>query len=172
MKSLTDCVNLESVRDNWKQIVDMEGGDFPTSNQEATMEMVGKLSPLTQGLIEEESTDVVSDSCLFTFLNSCLSTFMLCLQSRFVGFESEPFDYTFDSKDVILYALGVGASTDDANGLAMLYEGCEQFAPLTSFGVIPAMGGLTGLVSGKVPGLNIDLSKVCTDVYNCTHLYT
>ena len=66
----------------------------------------------------------------------------------------------FSPKDVILYALGVGASTADQNGLDLLYEGSDNFGALTSFGVIPAMGGLTGLVSGKVPGLNIDLSKV------------
>ena len=41
-----------------------------------------------------------------------------------------------------------------------MYEGSEKFAALTSFGVVPAFGGLTGLVSGKVPGLDIDLSKV------------
>ena len=41
-----------------------------------------------------------------------------------------------------------------------MYEGNEKFAALTSFGVVPAFGGLTGLVSGKVPGLDIDLSKV------------
>lgn len=48
MKNLKDGVSLEAVRDNWAKIVDMEGGDFPTSNQEATMELVGKLRPLTE----------------------------------------------------------------------------------------------------------------------------
>ena len=76
-----------------------------------------------------------------------------------MGFESEPFEYEFSHIDVILYALGVGASTAQSE-LNLLYEGAENFGALTSFGVIPAMGGLTGLVSGKVPGLNIDLSKV------------
>ena len=77
---------------------------------------------------------------------------------KFVGFESEPFEYAYTPKDVILYALGVGASTKDS--LDYLYEGAESFGALTSFGVIPAMGGLTGLISGMVPGLDIDLSKV------------
>lgn len=82
------------------------------------------------------------------------------IQMNFVGFESEPFEFHFTAKEVILYALGVGASTTDGNGLDLLYEGAESFSALTSFGVIPAMGGLTGLVSGQVPGLNIDLSRV------------
>ena len=47
-----------------------------------------------------------------------------------------------------------------ADWIFHLYEGSENFAALTSFGVVPAFGGLTGLVSGKVPGLDIDLSKV------------
>ena len=58
---------------------------------------------------------------------------------------------------MILYALGVGATTKD---LDLVYEGAENFGAITSFGVIPAMGGLSGLISGMVPGLDIDLSKV------------
>lgn len=84
----------------------------------------------------------------------------VCIQMDFVGFESEPFEFHFTSNEVILYALGVGASTTDGNGLDLLFEGADNFGALTSFGVIPAMGGLTGLVSGQVPGLNIDLSRV------------
>lgn len=42
-------VTLESVRKNWTKVTEMENGDFPSSNQEATMDMVGKLSPLTEG---------------------------------------------------------------------------------------------------------------------------
>ena len=40
------------------------------------------------------------------------------------------------------------------------YEGSENFAALTSFGVVPAYEGLTRLITGKVPGLEMDLSKV------------
>ena len=61
---------------------------------------------------------------------------------------------------MILYNLGVGASTKTQHGLDLLYEGSENFTPLTSFGVIPAFGGLKTLITGQVPGLNIDLSKV------------
>ena len=84
--------------------------------------------------------------------------FYFYFQLRFVGFESQPFEYAYTPKDVILYALGVGASTTDT--LDYVYEGADNFGALTSFGVIPAMGGLSGLISGMVPGLEIDLSKV------------
>ena len=42
----------------------------------------------------------------------------------------------------------------------LLYENSEGFAPLSSFGVIPAFGGLALLVSGEVPGLSINLANV------------
>ena len=64
MKSLNDRVTLESVSDNWRQIVDMDHGDFPTSNQEATMDLVGKLSPLTA---EESNGSSSSDGDVVSF---------------------------------------------------------------------------------------------------------
>ena len=56
-------MTLESVRDNWDKIVDMEGGDFPTSNQGATMELVAKLHPLSQEPSDanNEELDLVED---------------------------------------------------------------------------------------------------------------
>ena len=43
-----------------------------------------------------------------------------------------------------------------------LYEDHPQFGPLPTFGVIPAMSGTDGLVTGGVPGLEIDLTQVQT----------
>ena len=80
--------------------------------------------------------------------------------AKFVGYESVPFEYSYGPTQVMLYNLGVGASTKTKHGLELLYEGSENFAALTSFGVVPAYEGLTSLISGKVPGLEIDLSKV------------
>ncbi len=60
-----------------------------------------------------------------------------------------------------MYALSVGASTGSRNGLDLVYEGADNFSALTSFGVIPAMEGLSMLVTGQVPGLQIDLAKAC-----------
>ena len=56
MKSINESVSLESVRDNWEKIVDMEDGDFPTSNQGATMDLVGKLSALSEGSDETNNS--------------------------------------------------------------------------------------------------------------------
>ena len=43
--SVAEGLSVETVRDNWSKVSEMEGGDFPTSNQEATMELVEKLKP-------------------------------------------------------------------------------------------------------------------------------
>jgi multifunctional beta-oxidation protein len=48
-------------------------------------------------------------------------------------FPSATFEY--NEKDVILYALGVGAKRTD---LPYVYENSEQFKPLPTFGVVPA----------------------------------
>lgn len=48
----------------------------------------------------------------------------------------------------------------DQDGLQYLYEGHPDFAPLSSFGTIPGFGGLSQLITGTVPGVNIELSKV------------
>ncbi|NXU51627.1 DHB4 enzyme, partial [Turnix velox] len=68
--------------------------------------------------------------------------------------------YKYSHLDPILYALGVGMSTKDPDHLKFLFEGSEEFCCLPSFGVIPAQ---TSMFDGvpSVPGLNIDLAKVC-----------
>ena len=65
-----------------------------------------------------------------------------------------------------MYALSVGAELNQGKnnnedfGMNILYENSENFAPISSFGVIPAFGGLALLVTGGVPGLPIDLARV------------
>ena len=47
--------------------------------------------------------------------------------------------FTYSTKDVILYALGVGVTVKhDMSHLKFLYEGCENFSVLPTFAVIPA----------------------------------
>lgn len=47
MDDLSENITPERVRERWDQVVEMEGGDFPTSNQGATMDLVGKMEKLT-----------------------------------------------------------------------------------------------------------------------------
>ena len=86
-----------------------------------------------------------------------------------IGFVSEPYLFSYDFKEVISYNLAVGASTTQQAGLRYLYEDEEGFCPLPTFGVIPALSGTGGLVTGSVPGLNIDLQNVLHGRIN--HIY-
>lgn len=68
----------------------------------------------------------------------------------------------FESKDFILYALGVGASVTDPSDLKFLYESHEDFSVLPTFTVIPALGSwmMGGLDRIQIPGKTFDLSNV------------
>lgn len=56
---------------------------------------------------------------------------------------TEPVDYSYTERDVILYNLGIGATEKD---LQWTYEGDDQFAALPTFGVVPQFHA-----SGSVP---------------------
>jgi len=131
-------VTPELVRSRWEDIVGMENADYPTTHQEATMEVMSRIQ---DNMRDEEigGEKTVKDA---------------------IGFISEPYIFNYTFKESIIYSLGVGVSTTDKDGLRFLYEDHENFAPLPTFGVIPALDGMAGLVTGAVPGLNIDLSKV------------
>jgi 3-hydroxyacyl-CoA dehydrogenase/3a,7a,12a-trihydroxy-5b-cholest-24-enoyl-CoA hydratase len=64
--------------------------------------------------------------------------------------------YTFTNRDVILYALGVGAEVSQTNTseLKFLYEGHEDFSTIPSFAVLPAMNSvLNGIMAKGIPGV-------------------
>lgn len=91
--------------------------------------------------------------------------------ASFVGILEElknppvPFDgvedtFTYSSRDLILYALGIGVSTEDSDNLRYLYENHPDFAAFPAFSVMPgivlSMG--SNLVASKLK--NFDLSQV------------
>jgi len=66
----------------------------------------------------------------------------------------KPFTYTH--RDVILYALGIGASLSQSNTteLKFLYEGHDDFSAIPSYAVIPAQSSvMTDIFVGGIPGL-------------------
>ena len=136
----TKMVSLENVKDGWEKVVDMSEHEYPDSTQGATMDVVARIQ---ESMISDpgKSSDEVSP----------LSA---------VGYTSKPVPFSYNFKDLIIYALGVGVSTKDKNGLRYLYENDEMFSALPTFGVIPAMSGLEDLVSGNIPGLNFHLANV------------
>ena len=66
------------------------------------------------------------------------------ISSKLVGMTFEPVEFTWDSKDVMLYAVGVGAKPEGE--LEFVYEG-KGPRVLPTFAVIPGMFSMGGLVS-------------------------
>jgi len=77
-----------------------------------------------------------------------------------IGYQSQPYTFSYSSKEAILYNLAVGTSIGEKDSLRFLYENDPQFAPLPTFGVLPGLAWLDTLVSGGVPGISVDLAKV------------
>ncbi len=64
----------------------------------------------------------------------------------------KPVDFDFSEKDIILYALGVGANQKD---LALVYENDAHFTPLPTFGVIPAFKAMDNVpLTDILPSFN------------------
>lgn len=77
-----------------------------------------------------------------------------------LGFESTLPETRYDEKDLVLYALGVGAGPDE---LSVVYERNESgFYALPTFGVVPALNALfqTVMEGHTVPGLNYGLERI------------
>lgn len=77
------------------------------------------------------------------------------IDPKLVGKELPPLEYSYSNKDVILYALGIGAgiNTDE---LKYVYESGLQTLP--TFGVIPPFGALFGIVG--MEGMDFNLAML------------
>jgi acyl dehydratase len=71
---------------------------------------------------------------------------------KVIGTKLTPLEYSYKPKDVILYALGIGAGYE-ADDLKFVYESGLEVLPM--FGVIPPFPALMGLVG--VDGVDINL---------------
>lgn len=77
------------------------------------------------------------------------------IDPQIVGKELKPLDYVYQNRDVILYALGVGAGAGD-DELKFVYENDLQVLP--TFGVIPPFPTLTGIIG--LEGVDINLAML------------
>ena len=88
-QAIQDGVSIESVRDHWNDIgiflettlgllckfsplffvVNMENGEFFTSNQEATMDLVSKMSPLSEA---KTSENVPKNPVIYMLTRGCV----------------------------------------------------------------------------------------------------
>ena len=79
------------------------------------------------------------------------------ISSDLVGMTFEPVEFTWDSKDVMLYAVGVGAKPEGE--LEFVYEG-KGPRVLPTYAVIPGMFSMGGLVSNVEINLAMLLHRV------------
>lgn len=77
----------------------------------------------------------------------------MALNLSSVGRTFGPYPFEYEDRDVILYALGVGATYEE---LRYLYEGSEGFCALPTFAVIPA----TRALFEAVAVLDADLTRL------------
>ncbi|XP_034472898.1 peroxisomal multifunctional enzyme type 2 [Drosophila innubila] len=70
--------------------------------------------------------------------------------------------FSFGNRELILYALGIGASTKNSNDMRFLYENDADFSPIPSFFVMPGLmlTMSSSLVSSALPNSQSDLSNI------------
>lgn len=71
--------------------------------------------------------------------------------------------FEFDNKELILYALGIGASVKNTEDMRFLYENDSNFAPIPSFFVLPGLllqMSSDKLISKALPGKQVDFSNI------------
>lgn len=130
--SITEGVTPEFVRDRWDAVTDMSKATHLNNIGEASASFMEVLEEL-----KNPSKPVASSA----------------------NFEDS---FNYSSKDLILYALGIGVSTSNDDNLRYLYESHPDFAAFPTFSVLPGMilSMSSGLVSSKLQ--NFDLSQVNT----------
>ncbi|KAF5284104.1 hypothetical protein FQA39_LY17115 [Lamprigera yunnana] len=130
-KNIQDCVSIENVKDSWQDITDMHHIHPSSSVQEATAALVESIERLKSGTIEEPAHSRKGDV------------------------------FTFYPKDLVLYALGVGASVQEPGEMKFLYESHEDFSPLPTFYIMPGiLSVLTTNCENAVPGKNISFEQI------------
>ncbi len=71
----------------------------------------------------------------------------MALNLETIGKVWGPYEFSYDEKDLIIYALGIGFGRDH---LEYVYEGAKEFKPFPTFGVIyPANAGAEAFLSTK-----------------------
>ncbi|XP_033124168.1 peroxisomal multifunctional enzyme type 2-like [Anneissia japonica] len=136
----------EEICRTWDVGTDFEDPSYPSNIQEANSVMVEALHAYNQS---DEPTNDIQNKSGGGFN-----------PSKAIGFQFPSSTFTYSSKDAILYALGVGVSTQQEDHLKFLFELNENFCVLPSYGVIPAQV-IMDLIGSSIPGLeDIDVTKI------------
>ncbi|CAH2042285.1 unnamed protein product, partial [Iphiclides podalirius] len=130
-KKPADPVTVESVMEAWPQVVNMRNCYRLDKIAEVTVDLVEKLQEF-----EERSR----------------------LDSEKEAYWS---NYNYNSKDLVLYALGVGASVVNPTDLKFLYESHESFMALPTFFILPGMVMESPIVGKSMPpGKHADFTNI------------
>ncbi|XP_008559784.1 peroxisomal multifunctional enzyme type 2 [Microplitis demolitor] len=109
-KSINDSVTPEDVRDNWDKVTDMSNAKHCDSIAEATGELMSVVEQLSNRKADDSSSSSFNPKYTMK--------------------------YSYNIKDVILYALGVGATTKNPSDFQYLYENHENFSVVPTYFVI------------------------------------
>ncbi|EDV99882.1 peroxisomal multifunctional enzyme type 2 [Drosophila grimshawi] len=130
--SLQETVTLENVQNAWNKVTDMSKTTHLNTIAEASGTLLEVLEKLNSNGDGGATDAVVED------------------------------DFTFGNKELILYALGIGATTANSNDLRFLYENDADFGAIPSFFVLPGLMTTmsSSLVANALPSGNADLSNI------------
>ncbi|XP_068749860.1 peroxisomal multifunctional enzyme type 2-like [Montipora capricornis] len=135
----------EMVRDNWANVTDWSGHKQPETKGALNFpELFVRLEEAKAASMLDSSAETKSVYEKVRQLKDNVSTF------------------TYEFKDVILYALGVGVKfQEDFSHLKFVYERHDNFSVLPSYGVISAQSSVGPLVSlaSEAAGIPLDFSK-------------
>lgn len=120
-KKLSDPVTIESVKENWSKVVDMKDAKHLDRIGDVTLDLVGSLQEF------EDRCKLDGDR------------------------ESYWTTYNYNAKDLIVYALGVGASVKNESDLKFLYESHENFVALPSYFILAGMCMEAPVVGAAMP---------------------
>ncbi|KAH9856458.1 multifunctional beta-oxidation protein [Lenzites betulinus] len=131
----------EAVISQWKLITDFDDGRAtnPETAQEAFMQIAENF-----GNTDESAGGADSDS---PYADPEDADIVAAAKKEV----SEPTEYSYVERDVILYNLGVGASEQE---LQWTYENDENFGALPTFGVIPQFEASVGISLDWLPNFN------------------
>ncbi|XP_026742371.1 peroxisomal multifunctional enzyme type 2-like [Trichoplusia ni] len=127
----SDPVTLESVQQHWSKAVNMKDAVHVDKMADVTLDLVEKLQEF------QERAKLDGDR------------------------ESYWSKYSYNSKDLALYALGIGASVHNETDLKFLYESHENFSALPTYFILAGMCLESPLVANSMPpGKHADFTNI------------
>ncbi|EDV29791.1 uncharacterized protein TRIADDRAFT_19721 [Trichoplax adhaerens] len=133
----------ESVQQNWDKITDWQDATNPASTS-------AFFRSLTRYIAEELGEE--DDK------NNSINVVSKYSVGKAMSYKIPDTEFIFSSRDIIIYALGIGMKVNDDN-LQFLYEGHENFCTFPSFAAIICFSGV-GNIFASCPGFNIDPTKI------------